>query len=222
MALDSSLPADTQHNLDQDEGSEDPFRHILSKDPSLPKFLDHSEESKYWHKPWEGSVSMLGLYGLEMVINSRRDAQRAALEGIIMIEEIGIEAISMLKKAFPDLDLHFIHRHVARSDPAEIGQLKIAHDIRIQMLLLRNGEPDYSSGLHFDGHCFRSTIDDRHRHDASKGNTDLGFSFVDPLTMVGRGYRNEVLVERDATWHRASTRISCCMLSPGLCRPISR
>ena len=48
MALDSSLPTDTHHNLDHDKGSEDPFRHILSKDPGLPTFLDHSEKSKYW------------------------------------------------------------------------------------------------------------------------------------------------------------------------------
>lgn len=136
MVLDSSLPADTHHNFGQDEGSQDPFRHILSNDPSLPKFLDHAEKGKYWHKPWEGFVSMLNLVNLNMIINSRRDG---FLEGIIMIEEIGIEAISVFKKAFPDLDLHFIHRHMARSDPAEIGQLKISHDIRIHALLLRNG-----------------------------------------------------------------------------------
>lgn len=218
MALDSSLPTDTHHNLDQDKGSEDPFRHILSKDPGLPKFLDHSEKSKYWLTSWEGSARSLDLVGLNILIDSYF---HQPLEGIIMIEEIGIKAIAMLKKTFPDLDLHFLHRHVARSETANHSQLKAAHDIRIHALLFRQGDPDVSPGLHFDAHCFPSVLDDD-GHDASKGSTDLGFSFVESPTLFGRGYRNETLVMRDATWHRASIRISCYMLSPVLCRKMFR
>lgn len=150
MASEPPLPAHTCHALPEDSESEDPFRSILLEHPNLPNFLDHSKETKYWSKPWEGSIKTLNISGLNVLLGGHVSIPK---EGGIMIEEIGRKAVIALKRTFPGLDLHFLHQHVARSEGLQQGQLSIAHDVRSHPLSFSEGEPGHSaSGMHFDAH----------------------------------------------------------------------
>lgn len=210
MTSPSPLANDFLQILNRDPALDDPFRPILSEDPNLPKFLDDSEKSTYWYKPWEGPVEELELIQFYLLL---RDGEK----GVFMIEEVGNKAVSMLTRAFPDLDLAFIHRHMARSvtDDVRGKFIRVAHDIQVQPLSINRREPECSSGLHFDGHCVPSTVGGI--HSLSNGSTDLAFSFMGSPFAFSGGYRNETLVKHGETWHRASTRISCCLLEPDLC-----
>ncbi|GAB7328049.1 hypothetical protein MBLNU13_g00094t1 [Cladosporium sp. NU13] len=76
-------------------------------------------------------------------------------------------------------------------------------------------DSDSPAGLHFDGYCSPLATQ------AEQDNT--GGSSIGPLAFTRKGqvwagqkYRTDVFVKRDLAWYRASTRISCCMLRPGL------
>jgi hypothetical protein len=215
MASELTLLAENYRILSDSE-SQDPFRPILLEDPSLPEIVDRSESSKYWFKSWEDSILTKDLHEFKILLATHLVRPR---EGIIMIEEAGSKAVSLLERAFPDLDLGFVYRHVARAVPgnAQATQINVAHDIRIQPIYSDEEAPEHSSGLHFDGHCSPSTIGNE--HDASNGSTDLALTFAEPLVTLSRGYRADMLVERGGTWYKGSTRISCCVLGPDLCRP---
>ena len=209
MASDSSLEDDLSNILFRDPASEDPFRPIWWENPNLPRFLDNLEKSTYWYKPWEGPVEKLDLFGFRFLLGGQA-------KGVIMIEEVGNKAVSMLKRAFPDLDLAFVHRHVARSVSDDVGATfsSVAHDIEIRSFSVSRGESESPFGLHFDGHCVPSTIGNI--RDLSNDSTDLAFSFMESRISF-RGYRNETLVKHGETWRIASTRISCCLLKSDLC-----
>jgi len=215
MASDPSSATHAYHIIPHNLASEDPFGPIFLDNPNLPKFLDDSEKTRYWYKPWEGSVKKLGYLDLFVLLKNH---VRRAKGGVVVIEEAGNQAVSVLKHVFPNLDLEFFHRHVARSvsEDAKAIEMRVAHDIRIQPLSMAPGELEYSSGLHFDGRCVPSTPGDR--RDESKGSTDLVLSFMERPIPLGRGYRSETLVKHGGIWHTASTRISCCLLGSGLCR----
>jgi hypothetical protein len=115
-----------------------------------------------------------------------------------------------LAKAIPGLDLHFLHQHATRLEIPQIG-----HTDHFHMEQLTPYERIYESpyGSHFDGYC---TIDST--SDISKGEARLALSFTCISETFNRDYRTETFVRHDATWYRASTRISCCMLRPDLCK----
>jgi hypothetical protein len=215
MASDPSSATHAYHIIPHNLASEDPFGPIFLENPNLPKFIDHSEKTRYWYEPWEGSMKKFDFQNLYVLLDNH---VRRPGGGVVIIEEAGNQAVSVLKKVFPDLDLEFVHRHVARSvsEGAEAVRLTVAHDIEIQPLSRGSGEPGYSYGLHFDGRCVPPSIGDR--YDESKGSTDLVLSFMERPIPFGRGYRSETLVKHGEIWHTASTRISCCLLGSGLCK----
>lgn len=219
-------------NRRENPESKDPFGPTLSRNPRLPQVLDDPKKGTYWHKPWEGSAMKLDFAMFHRLLRAHVYQPQ---KGVIIVEEIGSREVFMLKRVFPGLDIEFVHRHVARtkSTTTQAERIHVAHDVQIEPLSGYVGEPKHSFGFHFDGRCVPSTTGDR--HNASNGSTDLAMSFVeDPVHYgrkesfmpsifrspipCGRGYRHETLVKHGETWHRASTRISCCMLDSDLCR----
>jgi hypothetical protein len=183
----------------------DPFHSINNQ--HLPRASCNLRTAKCWHKPWESPAQPINHGELKTRLPS--------MEGIIIVEEIGSETIVLLNEACPDLDLLFLHQHVARSeipqDPGLIG---------VQESAQGTGASHTSNGLHFDGYGTTPTSD--LGPDRSEGSK-MAISFMETLSGAHGAYRREAFGKHDARLRRESTRISCCQLRPfggssGLCR----
>lgn len=124
------------------------------------------------------------------------------MEGIIIVEEINSETIFLSIGAFSDLDLHFLHQHVARADmPQDPGLIEIQESAQ------GAGASHTSNGLHFDGYGITPILD--LGPEGSEGGK-MAISFMETLSGAHGAYKREALGKHDGTLRRESTRISCC------------
>lgn len=190
---------------DQDLDPEDPFRSLLLNNPVLPRCRDRSRRSKYYYSPTKDYSWPVDLETVGQLIQDKDE------EGIIIIEDIDDQTILALKRSCPDLDLAFLHQHAARLEISQTFFDEISKDFVVKFLTRYAAEPQSSHGVHFDGHCFLSI----HERDAvSLESANLAFSFDDQTGSLNGDYRTEIFVKHGTTWHRASTRVSCCVLTP--------
>lgn len=207
MAPEASSPVGRPfHTPSQDSDLDDPFCSLLLSDLDTPKCRDCSQNSKYYHKPWEGLTSQFDLQDLARLLQDQfSDCQ----QGIVIIEDMGKKAISVLRKAIPDLDFYFLHQHATRLETPQIGVTEHFHMEPVTSFA-RTSESSY--GSHFDGCCAPDSF-----LGVSNGEYRPALSFACISELFNRDYRTETFVKHDATWYRASTRISCCVLRPDLC-----
>jgi hypothetical protein len=137
------------------------------------------------------------------------------MEGIIIVEEIDSETIILLNKTLPDLDLHFLHQHVARADiPQDPGLIEVRESAQ------ETGACHAYNGLHFDGYATCPTSE---LGPDGPESSKTAISFIETPSGAHSGYRREAFGKHGTTLRRESTRISCCQLRPfgdsfGLCR----
>jgi hypothetical protein len=183
----------------------DPFHSLNNQ--HLPRANCNLRTAQCWHKPWGSPAQPINHGELKTGLPS--------MEGIIIVEEINSETIFLLIGAFPDLDLHFLHQHVARADmPQDPGLIEVQESAQ------GVGASHTSNGLHFDGYGVTSISD--LGPEGSEGSK-MAISFMETLPGAHGAYRREAFGKHDATLRRESTRISCCQLRPfggssGLCR----
>jgi hypothetical protein len=224
MASEPSSPINRPYRVpDCDLDPEDPFHTLLLNNPDLPRARygigdNGPGVTKCWYKSWEGRVVDFN-FDKDQWPLPRGPGGRT--EGTIMIQTIDKRAISMLKREFPDLNLHFLHQHAARLEtPMPLTNMTSQTPL-IRLLSPDKEDSDDLFGLHFDGCCSPSfTLDGQN---VRKGSRDMPFSFCHGDQAGARlKYRTELFVRFGPAWYRSSTRISCCMLSPTLCMLLLR
>jgi hypothetical protein len=207
MAPNTSSPVGRPyHTPGHDSDLDDPFYSLLLSDSDTPKYRDCSQNSKYYYRRWEGLTSQFDLEDFARLLQGQFSDCK---EGVVIIEDIDKKAISALGKAIPDIDLYFLHQHATRLETPQIGLTEYFHMEQLTPYA-KTSKPPY--GSHFDGCC---TLDSS--PNIVKGELRLALSFACISESSNRDYRTETFVRHDGTWYRASTRISCCMLRPGLC-----
>lgn len=188
---------------------DNPFYSLFPDDPEPPKYCDRSQKSQYCYKPWEGPIERFTLNGLARLLQDHLGGPK---EGIVIIEDIGKEAISVLKEEIPGLDLHFLYEHVLRLEipqPSCISHPEQYHVEQVPPYARPSGSP---YGLHFDGDYTLGS-----NPSVLQDGFDLAMSFSNVHHFGSKEYRYETFARLQGTWYRASTRISCCVLEPDLC-----
>lgn len=213
LTFDYHNPHKFYHVRDEDLSQEDPFRSLLLENPALPRCRDRTKKSACWYQSWRDRAVQLD----NETLNQKLRGELSDKEGIIMIEEIGDEIVSILTGAFPDLDLRSLHQHVARMD---LSQASLAKGLNGNDVL-EHLSPPYadsgpSHGSHFDGHFI--PLESSNRPDVSKVASNPAISFTRYYVLGGSDYRIETFVKHNAIWYRSGSRISCCLLRTNLCR----
>jgi hypothetical protein len=201
---------------DHDLDPLDPFYSLLLGNPDLPRLQCGLRNTRFWVDQSNGFRA----FGSEIPRESFEDglhSDPSLLSGVLMIKDIDNEAIFTLIDAFPDLELLFLHQHVARFEDLQTLQdgnarfrdyvdLRPPADLKVSRLLL---------GMHLDIHC-----SPRYLHSGSdyyRGPEGSARAASEITIGQSMRYRIEGFISDGSTWRRSSTRISCCMLTPELC-----
>lgn len=205
---------------DEDLDPADPFYELFLSKPHLPRSCYRSNHTKCWYNPWELERRADNPYnGLEFLLRQTGSGRRREQSsvGVVIIEEIENEAISNLKKQFPDLDLEFILEHVIR-----IVTPKSLAPKGTRAVQSFDGEGESyddksvtTYGSHFDGPVSPLTADDI--PEGAVPSNGMAKGALTYMIASHSKYRLEAFDSDGSGWLRTSTRISCCALKPNLC-----
>jgi hypothetical protein len=214
-----ALTTNPSNRPDRDPDPLDPFHSLLLANPELPRTQYGPRNTKFWldrsngYRAFDSEISRE-----EFEIAHHSDVSDPSLfSGVLMIEDIDRKAVSTLIDAFPDLELLFLHQHVAKLQDmaaiqAETAALEKSVDLGPPVNLK---DSRISVGMHLDIVCsprvLRSESGDRE-------DLENGTRAASEITIAqSRSYRTEEFIGDGSTWRKASTRISCGMLTPELC-----
>lgn len=194
---------------------QDPFYSLLLDSPRLPKLRLVPQNTKYWYYGLEGPGEQISDVNIARVIRSTLPNR----DGVLMIEDIDDNTISLLKHTFSGLDLLFLHQHVVRSEDLQAPPSKIIGGRSVVNLSSHATTPETTDGIHYDIFCAPRVFTSKNGLVKSWGDAKLAFS-IDRhgLSDNLHSYRIERFTSDGSKWKRASTRISCCVLKPGLCK----
>jgi hypothetical protein len=144
---------------DHDLDPLDPFYSLLLVNPDLPRLPCSVRNTRFWFDQSNGFRA----FGSETPRESFQDAfhsDPSLLSGVLMIEDIDNEAILTLLEAFPNLELLFLHQHVARFEDIhtlrdgktgsrDAVDLRPPADLKVSRISL---------GMHLDSYCSPRTL----------------------------------------------------------------